>query len=49
MCQTQFLQAMLPILLVVDHYSQSVPAFIQHGASDDTQIVQRQATELVDS
>ena len=39
---------MLPILLVVDHHSQSVAALIQCGASDDTQVVERKATELVD-
>lgn len=49
MCQAQFLQAMLPVLLVVDHYSQSVLVLVQCGASNDAQMVQRQAAELIDS
>lgn len=48
MCKAQFLQAMLPLLLVVDHHSQSVLVLVQRGASDDAQMVQRQAAELVD-
>ena len=39
---------MLSILLIVDHHSQGVLIFIQCGASDDAQVVQRQAAELVD-
>ena len=40
---------MLPVLLVVDHHSQSVLVLVQCGASDDAQVVQRKAAELVDS
>lgn len=43
------MEAMLPVLLVVDHHSQSVAALVQRGASDDAQVVEREATELVDS
>lgn len=39
---------MLPVLPVVDHYGQSVVVIVQHIASDDTQVVQRQTAELVD-
>lgn len=49
MSQAQLLESMLPILLVVDHYGQSVFVLVQLGASDDTQVVQRQAAELIDS
>lgn len=38
---------MLPILLVVHHYSQSILILIQCVASNDTQMVQRQAAELI--
>lgn len=47
--QAQLLKAMLPFLLVVDHHSQGILILIQRGASDDTQVVQWQVAELVES
>lgn len=47
-CQAQFLEAVLPVLLVVDHHGQSVLVLVQRVASDDAQLVQGQAAELVD-
>lgn len=47
-CQAQFLQAMQPVHLVVDHDSQRVLVLVQRGASDDAQVVHGQSAELVD-
>ena len=46
--QAQFLKAVLPLLLVVDHHSQSELVLIQRVAPDNTQPVQRQTAKLVE-
>lgn len=46
-CQAQLLEAMLPILLVVDHHSQGILVIIESVASDDAELVQRKTAELV--
>lgn len=47
--QTQFLKAMLSIPLIVGHDSQGILVLIQCAASDDAQVVQWEAAELIDS
>lgn len=46
-CQAQFLKAILPVLLVVEHQRQSVLVLKEFDSSDDAQLVQRQAAELI--
>lgn len=49
MCQTELSKAVLTLLLVVDHHSQGIAAVEESVASDDAQVVQRDAAELVES
>lgn len=46
--QAQLLKAVLPVFLVVDHYSQGVLVLVQLVAPDDAQVVQGQMAEPVD-
>lgn len=48
-CQAELSKAVWTLFLVVDHHSQGVVAIVQSGASDDAEVVQRDAAELVDS
>lgn len=49
MREAQLLQSVLAVLLVVDEHRQCEASLVQSGASDDAQVIQWQAAELVHS